>query len=147
VTRTFSLLVNQALHISREVERLGSDRIRLMADGGVAPYQCHVVAGSILPRGGVSLSQDDGTISISRNADLPDPAKVTIRATDAANHACDTQLSVRIRRIGLVRRRVSVSAAGEVLVGSLEPRALQLVREWAVLRQEEIMAKGTRPAE
>jgi len=111
LTRTFSLLVNHSLHISHEVERLGSDRIRLMADGGVAPYQWHVVAGSILPRG-VSLSQDDGTISISRNADLPDPAKVTIRATDAANHACDTQLSVRIRRIGLVRRRGRLDVMG-----------------------------------
>ena len=41
-------------------------------------------------------------------------------------------------------RRVSVSAAGEVLAGSLEPRALQFVREWAVLRQEEIMANWER---
>ena len=41
-------------------------------------------------------------------------------------------------------RRVSVSAAGEVLAGSLESRALQFVREWAVLRQEEIMANWER---
>ncbi len=41
-------------------------------------------------------------------------------------------------------RRVSVSAAGEVLAGSLEPRALQFVRERAVLRQEEIMANWER---
>ena len=31
-------------------------------------------------------------------------------------------------------RRVSVSADGEVLAGGLDPRALQFVREWAVLR-------------
>jgi hypothetical protein len=31
-------------------------------------------------------------------------------------------------------RRASVSADGEVLAGSLEPRALQFVREWAALR-------------
>ena len=41
-------------------------------------------------------------------------------------------------------RRVSVSAAGEMLAGSLEPRALQFVREWAVLRQEEIMVNWER---
>jgi hypothetical protein len=31
-------------------------------------------------------------------------------------------------------RRASVSADGEVLAGRLEPRALQLIREWARLR-------------
>jgi hypothetical protein len=37
-------------------------------------------------------------------------------------------------------RRASVSADGEVLAGGLEPRALQFVREWARLRQDEIRA-------
>ena len=37
-------------------------------------------------------------------------------------------------------RRASVSVGGKVLVGSLEPRALQFVREWASLRSEEILA-------
>ena len=32
-------------------------------------------------------------------------------------------------------RRASVSADGKVLAGSLEPRALQFVREWASLEQ------------
>jgi hypothetical protein len=32
--------------------------------------------------------------------------------------------------------RASVSADGEVLVGNLEPRALQFVREWAALRRK-----------
>jgi hypothetical protein len=41
-------------------------------------------------------------------------------------------------------RRASVSAGGEVLAGGLEPRALQFVREWAALRQEEIMANWER---
>ena len=34
-------------------------------------------------------------------------------------------------------RRASVSADGDVLAGSLEPRAVQFVREWAVLRRGE----------
>jgi hypothetical protein len=37
-------------------------------------------------------------------------------------------------------RRASVSMDGEVLAGRLEPRALQFVREWAKLRQDEILA-------
>ena len=44
-------------------------------------------------------------------------------------------------------RRASVSADGEVLAGSLEPRALQFVREWAacgVVRPGEL---GARPTE
>ena len=41
-------------------------------------------------------------------------------------------------------RRASVSADGEVLAGSLEPRALQFVREWAVLRRGEILANWER---
>jgi hypothetical protein len=38
----------------------------------------------------------------------------------------------------------SVSLDGKVLAGSLEPRALQFVREWAGLRQEEILADWER---
>jgi hypothetical protein len=41
-------------------------------------------------------------------------------------------------------RRASVSADGEVLAGSLEPRALQFVRERASLRHEEILANWER---
>jgi len=41
-------------------------------------------------------------------------------------------------------RRASVSLDGKVLAGSLEPRALQFVREWAGLRQEEILADWER---
>src|SRR5215471_17260575 len=36
-------------------------------------------------------------------------------------------------------RRASVSVDGTLLAGSLEPRAAQFVREWAVLRRKEIM--------
>jgi hypothetical protein len=36
-------------------------------------------------------------------------------------------------------RRASVSVDGNVLAGSLEPRALQFVREWASLRHDEIV--------
>ncbi|HUB39235.1 MAG TPA: DUF4160 domain-containing protein [Streptosporangiaceae bacterium] len=38
------------------------------------------------------------------------------------------------------RRRASVSIEGKVLAGSLEPRALRLVQEWASLRRNEILA-------
>lgn len=41
-------------------------------------------------------------------------------------------------------RRASVSADGTVLAGSLEPRALQFVLEWAVLRHKEILANWER---
>ena len=41
-------------------------------------------------------------------------------------------------------RRASVSADGDVLVGDLEPRALQFVREWAVLRHDDILANWER---
>ena len=41
-------------------------------------------------------------------------------------------------------RRASVSVNGEVLAGSLDPRALQFVREWARLRKGEIMANWER---
>lgn len=41
-------------------------------------------------------------------------------------------------------RRASVSAEGEVLAGGLDPRALQFVREWAVLRRGEITANWER---
>lgn len=41
-------------------------------------------------------------------------------------------------------RRASVSMDGEVLAGRLEPRALQFVREWAKLRQDEILANWER---
>ena len=41
-------------------------------------------------------------------------------------------------------RRASVSIDGNVLAGSLEPRALQFVREWASLRREEILANWER---
>jgi hypothetical protein len=33
---------------------------------------------------------------------------------------------------------------GEILAGRLEPRALQFVREWAKLRQDEILANWER---
>ena len=41
-------------------------------------------------------------------------------------------------------RRASVSINGEVLAGHLEFRALQFVREWAKLRQDEILANWER---
>jgi Domain of unknown function (DUF4160) len=41
-------------------------------------------------------------------------------------------------------RRALVSTSGEVLAGRLEPRALQFVREWAKLRQDEILANWER---
>jgi hypothetical protein len=41
-------------------------------------------------------------------------------------------------------RRASVSIDGQVLAGSLEPRALQFVREWAALRHQEILANWER---
>jgi hypothetical protein len=41
-------------------------------------------------------------------------------------------------------RRASVSADGDVLAGSLDPRALQFVREWAALRRSEILADWER---
>jgi Domain of unknown function (DUF4160) len=41
-------------------------------------------------------------------------------------------------------RRASVSVDGIVLACSLEPRALQFVREWAGLHREEIKANWTR---
>jgi Domain of unknown function (DUF4160) len=41
-------------------------------------------------------------------------------------------------------RRASVSVDGMVLAGSLEPRALQFVREWAALHREEILANWDR---
>jgi hypothetical protein len=41
-------------------------------------------------------------------------------------------------------RRASVSADGTVLAGSLEPRALQFVREWASLRHDQILANWER---
>lgn len=41
-------------------------------------------------------------------------------------------------------RRASVSVDGNVLAGSLDPRALQFVREWASLRGEEILANRER---
>ena len=41
-------------------------------------------------------------------------------------------------------RRASVSVDGDVLAGSLEPRALQFVREWTSLRHEEILANWER---
>jgi Domain of unknown function (DUF4160) len=37
-------------------------------------------------------------------------------------------------------QRVSISVDGDVLAGSLEGRALRLVREWSVLRREELLA-------
>jgi Domain of unknown function (DUF4160) len=41
-------------------------------------------------------------------------------------------------------RRASVALDGTVLAGSLEPRALQFVREWARLRSWEIQANWDR---
>ena len=41
-------------------------------------------------------------------------------------------------------RRASVSVNGEVFAGSLDPRALQFVREWARLRRDEIVANWER---
>jgi hypothetical protein len=43
--------------------------------------------------------------------------------------------------------RASVSVDGNVLAGSLEPRALQFVREWAALRRDEILANWERARE
>ena len=39
----------------------------------------------------------------------------------------------------------SVSADGDVLAGSLDPRALQFVQEWVVLRRREILVNWERP--
>ena len=41
-------------------------------------------------------------------------------------------------------QRASVSAGGEILAGSLEPRALRLVREWALLHESQILANWER---
>lgn len=41
-------------------------------------------------------------------------------------------------------RHASVSADGKVLAGGLEPGALRFVREWAGLRNEEILANWER---
>jgi len=41
-------------------------------------------------------------------------------------------------------RRASVAADGTVLAGSLEPRALQFVREWAGIHRQEILANWDR---
>lgn len=41
-------------------------------------------------------------------------------------------------------RRASVSVDGKLLAGSLEPRALRLVQEWASLRRHEIQANWER---
>jgi hypothetical protein len=41
-------------------------------------------------------------------------------------------------------RRASVSVNGEVLAGNLEPRALRLVQEWALLRKDQIAANWER---
>lgn len=41
-------------------------------------------------------------------------------------------------------RRASVSLDGQVLAGSLEPRALLFVREWAALRRGDIQANWER---
>jgi hypothetical protein len=41
-------------------------------------------------------------------------------------------------------RRASVSVDGTVLAGSLEPRAMQFVQEWAKLHREEILANWDR---
>jgi hypothetical protein len=41
-------------------------------------------------------------------------------------------------------RRASVAVDGTVLAGSLEPRALQFVREWAGLHRQEILANWDR---
>jgi hypothetical protein len=40
--------------------------------------------------------------------------------------------------------RASVSSDGEVLAGRLDPRALQLVREWAELHRDEILMNWER---
>lgn len=42
-------------------------------------------------------------------------------------------------------RRASVSADGVVLAGSMEPRALGFVQEWASLRRDEIVANWDMP--
>lgn len=41
-------------------------------------------------------------------------------------------------------RRASVALDGTVLAGSLEPRAMQFVREWARLRSKEIQTNWDR---
>jgi hypothetical protein len=41
-------------------------------------------------------------------------------------------------------RRASVSADGVVLAGSLEPRAMQFVREWAKLHRTEVLGNWDR---
>jgi hypothetical protein len=41
-------------------------------------------------------------------------------------------------------RRASVSVDGKLLAGSLEPRAMQFVREWAGLHRQEILANWDR---
>jgi len=41
-------------------------------------------------------------------------------------------------------RRASVAVDGKVLAGSLEPRALRIVQEWASLRSAEILANWER---
>jgi hypothetical protein len=41
-------------------------------------------------------------------------------------------------------QRASISADGGVLAGHLEPRALQLVRDWGELRRVEILANWDR---
>jgi hypothetical protein len=41
-------------------------------------------------------------------------------------------------------RRAPVSADGQLLAGSLEPRALQFVREWPALRHGDILANWER---
>lgn len=41
-------------------------------------------------------------------------------------------------------RRAAVSADGDVLAGSLDPRALKFVQEWAALGRSEILANWER---
>ena len=41
-------------------------------------------------------------------------------------------------------QRASVSASGQILAGSLEPRALRLVQEWALLHKGQILANWER---
>jgi uncharacterized protein DUF4160 len=41
-------------------------------------------------------------------------------------------------------QRASVSASGKILAGSLEPRALRLVQEWALLHKGQILANWER---
>jgi hypothetical protein len=44
-------------------------------------------------------------------------------------------------------RRASVSIDGAVLAGSLEPRAIQFVQEWAKLHRQEARKLGSGPKE